>query len=140
MVELQDILLKYGEDFKTAHHLSCEQSKAYSAIRKCRTAEMGGHMDVCTSCGYAKPSYNSCRNRNCPKCQSFAKEKWINNQKCDLLNVQYFHVVFCRHTYYTLLMDVFQWEAYFFTILFVAFSLLVFCYIILSRNEVLTSP
>ena len=94
MVELQDILLKYGENFKTAHHLSGEQLKAYSAIRKCRTAEMGGHMDVCTSCGYAKPSYNSCRNRNCPKCQSFAKEKWINSQKCDLLNVQYFHVVF----------------------------------------------
>lgn len=94
MAELQDILLEYGESFKAAHPLSYEQLKAFSAISKCRTAKMGGHLDVCSSCGYAKPSYNSCRNRNCPKCQTFAKEKWINKQKCDLLNVQYFHVVF----------------------------------------------
>lgn len=94
MVELQDILSEYGEEFKAKHHLSYEQTKAFSAILKCRTAELGGHMDICSSCGYSKPSYNSCRNRNCPKCQTFAKEKWINNQKCDLLNVQYFHVVF----------------------------------------------
>jgi len=94
MVEVQDILLKYGADFKAKHHLSYEQLKAMNAIQKCRTAELGGHLDICSSCGYSKPSYNSCRNRFCPKCQSLAKEKWINNQKCDLLNVQYFHVVF----------------------------------------------
>lgn len=94
MVEVQDILLKYGEAFKATHHLSYEKLKAMNAIQKCRTAELGGHLDICTDCGYSKPSYNSCRNRNCPKCQSFAKEKWINNQKCNLLNVQYFHVVF----------------------------------------------
>jgi len=94
MVEMQDILLKYGDTFKATHALSYVQLKAMSAIQKCRTAALGGHMDICSSCGYSKPSYNSCRNRNCPKCQSFAKEKWINNQKADLLNVQYFHVVF----------------------------------------------
>lgn len=60
----------------------------------CRTERLGGHLDVCPECGFARPSYNSCRNRHCPKCQTLAKEKWIDNQKYDLLNVGYFHVVF----------------------------------------------
>ena len=64
------------------------------AITNCRTARLGGHIDVCPACGYIRPSYNSCRNRHCPKCQAFAKERWIENQKYDLLNVAYFHVVF----------------------------------------------
>lgn len=51
-------------------------------------------MDACPSCGYTKPSYNSCRNRHCPKCQTFAKERWLENQKFDLLDIRYFHVVF----------------------------------------------
>ena len=64
------------------------------AIEKCRTAELGYHEDVCDECGYKKISYNSCRNRHCPKCQSIAREKWIYNREYDLLNVKYFHVVF----------------------------------------------
>lgn len=64
------------------------------AITACRTAQLGGHMDTCQACGYEKPSYNSCRNRHCPKCQSLVKERWIEHQKYDLLNVGYFHVVF----------------------------------------------
>lgn len=64
------------------------------AISDCRTESLGGHVDVCYSCGYIKPSYNSCRNRHCPKCQTFAKERWMENQRFDLLNVGYFHVVF----------------------------------------------
>lgn len=96
MIEVQGILLKYGADFKAKHHMSYEQLKAMNAIQKCRTAELGGHLDVCSSCGYSRPSYNSCRNRFCPKCQTFAKEKWIDNQKCDLLNVQYFRCIHRR--------------------------------------------
>ena len=65
-----------------------------NSIEQCRTAALGGHMDICPECGFSKPSYNSCRNRHCPKCQAFAKERWIDARKADLLNVPYFHVVF----------------------------------------------
>jgi hypothetical protein len=65
-----------------------------SAIERCRTAELGGHADVCDECGAARISYNSCRNRHCPKCQALTKERWIDARKSDLLNVSYFHVVF----------------------------------------------
>ena len=70
------------------------QHKAMSAIQKCRTSQLGGHKDVCDSCGNTQISYNSCRNRHCPKCQTLAKERWIENQKSNLLNIGYFHVVF----------------------------------------------
>ena len=65
-----------------------------SAIEKCRTSHLGGHIDICESCGSTQISYNSCRNRHCPKCQTLAKERWIDSQKSNLLNVGYFHVVF----------------------------------------------
>jgi hypothetical protein len=65
-----------------------------SAIERCRTAQLGGHMEICDECGAARISYNSCRNRHCPKCQSLTKEQWIDARKADLLNVGYFHVVF----------------------------------------------
>jgi hypothetical protein len=64
------------------------------AILKCRTAALGAHIDQCDECEFAKISYNSCRNRHCPKCQTFAKEEWIEKQKNDLVNRKYFHVVF----------------------------------------------
>lgn len=94
MPEIQEIFEKYGDGYCHSHIISPEQGKVMRAITSCRTAKLGGHIDVCPACGYAKPSYNSCRNRHCPKCQVFAKERWIENQKFDLLNVQYFHVVF----------------------------------------------
>jgi len=94
MLEVQDVLEQYGEVFLQKHHLSHIQYKAWNAIRNCRTSRLGGHMDKCPNCGYEHPSYNSCRNRNCPKCQTFSKERWIDAQKADLLNVGYFHVVF----------------------------------------------
>ena len=94
MPEVQDILNQYGEAYLQNHHLSSVQYKAMNAIRNCRTSWLGGHMDKCPECGYERPSYNSCRNRNCPKCQTFAKERWIDAQKTDLLNIGYFHVVF----------------------------------------------
>jgi hypothetical protein len=94
MPEMQEIMEQFGDVFLQKHHLSLVQYKAMNAIRNCRTSRLGGHMDKCPNCGYERPSYNSCRNRNCPKCQTFAKERWIDAQKADLLNVGYFHVVF----------------------------------------------
>ena len=64
------------------------------AIKHCRTASLGGHVDKCDSCGHIRISYNSCRNRHCPKCQNTQREAWIENRKQDLLPVPYFHVVF----------------------------------------------
>lgn len=60
----------------------------------CRTAELGGHVDVCRSCGFERPAYNSCRNRHCPKCQALRQEKWIAARTEQLLSVRHFHVVF----------------------------------------------
>jgi hypothetical protein len=94
MTEVQDIFLKYGKDYRTNHKLTLVQHKAMSSIQKCRTSQLGGHKEVCDSCGHTRNSYNSCRNRHCPKCQALAKERWIENQKANLLNVGYFHVVF----------------------------------------------
>lgn len=94
MPELQDILNQYGEQYKELNNIPIYVKKTLKAIEVCRTSELGAHEDVCNYCGHKKISYNSCRNRHCPKCQNSAKEKWIYNQKFDVLNVQYFHVVF----------------------------------------------
>jgi hypothetical protein len=64
------------------------------AIKRCRTATMGGHIDQCTACGHLRISYNSCRNRHCPKCQNVQRERWIQAREDELLPVTYFHVVF----------------------------------------------
>lgn len=64
------------------------------AVEVCRTVTLGGHKDKCDSCGHIEISYNSCRNRHCPKCQTLQKEKWIEARGEDLLPIQYFHVVF----------------------------------------------
>jgi len=92
--EVQDVFNLYGEAYRKMHGLSRDQLKAMSDIQKCRTDELGAHVDACDSCGCVDISYNSCRNRHCPKCQTFAKERWIDNRKLELLNVGYFHVVF----------------------------------------------
>jgi hypothetical protein len=94
MIEVGDIFRQYGPGYRQTHLLLQEMLKAMSAIERCRTAELGGHVDQCDSCGHLKISYNSCRNRHCPKCQGLAAEKWLDNRKKDLLPVQYFHVVF----------------------------------------------
>ena len=94
MAEVQDIFIKYGQNYRTNHKLTITQHKAMSAIQKCRTSELGGHKEVCDSCGHTHISYNSCRNRHCPKCQALARERWIENQKSNLLDIGYFHVVF----------------------------------------------
>ena len=72
MPEMQDILKKYRKDYEKKHNLQIYIKKTLDAIEKCRTAELGAHEDVCDKCGYIKISYNSCRNRHCPKCQASA--------------------------------------------------------------------
>ncbi len=93
MPEIQDILLQYGSDYQRKYSLNRVQLKAFSALSKCRSSALGGHTTVCEDCGHMQISYNSCRNRHCPKCQTLSKEVWIENQKYHLLNVGYFHVV-----------------------------------------------
>lgn len=74
--------------------LNVHQLRTLRAIKECRTASLGGHVDACSSCGIVKISYNSCRNRHCPKCQGHKKELWIQQRSQQLLPVPYFHVVF----------------------------------------------
>ena len=92
--ELADIFRKYGEDYRRSHFLSAEQSKTMHLIEICRTAVLGGHSEACDHCGFKKNSYNSCRDRHCPKCQTLVKEKWLNSRKSELLPCPYFHNVF----------------------------------------------
>ena len=74
--------------------LTIHQQKTLWAIRQCRTAALGGHVDVCDGCGNISISYNSCRNRHCPKCQGHKRQEWIHNREADLLPCNYYHVVF----------------------------------------------
>lgn len=94
MAELQDIFAQHGKTYRLNHNLLANQLKVMRAIENCRTSVLGGHIDECDECGFIRISYNSCRNRHCPKCQTLNKEHWINARKDDLLNVGYFHVVF----------------------------------------------
>jgi hypothetical protein len=95
-LEVADILRQHGEAFRRAHagHLSLGQLKVMSAIEACRTAEMGGHVARCDDCANLAVSYNSCRNRHCPKCQGAAARAWLADRRADLLPVPYYHVVF----------------------------------------------
>ena len=95
-VEVADILCAQGQSFLDRYRssLDFQQLKALRAIQRCRTAALGGHRDACQSCGYQAVSYNSCRNRHCPKCQAQARERWITARQRDLLDTSYFHVVF----------------------------------------------
>jgi hypothetical protein len=93
-VELADIFRSHGATYRQAHPLSRAQRRAMSAIETCRTAALGGHRERCDPCGAERLAYNSCRNRHCPKCQTLAKERWLEARRADLLPVPYFHVVF----------------------------------------------
>jgi hypothetical protein len=93
-LELADIFRQYGEQYRQAYPLSYDQLRVMRAIEQCRTAALGGHVDQCDSCGQLRISYNSCRNRHCPKCQSLAKFQWLEARMAELLPVGYFHVVF----------------------------------------------
>jgi len=94
--EVADIIEKAGSQFIERHRksLSWEQLKVLTAIARCRTAALGGHLDECARCGYRAISFHSCRNRHCPKCQTNAREKWLCARTQELLPVPYYHVVF----------------------------------------------
>ena len=92
--ELADIFRRYGKEYRRQKSLSYKQIKVMRHIETCRTAELGGHVEVCTKCGFERISYNSCRDRHCPKCQTLTKEQWLNDRKAELLPCGYFHLVF----------------------------------------------
>ena len=94
--EVADIIHKAGTRFIERYRasLTWAQLKVLNAIARCRTAALGGHRDQCARCGYQAISYNSCRNRHCPKCQTNTREKWLRAREQELLPVSYFHLVF----------------------------------------------
>jgi hypothetical protein len=94
--EVADVIHRAGSRFIERYRgsLTWAQVKVLTAIARCRTAALGGHRDQCVRCGYQSISYNSCRNRHCPKCQTNAREKWLRARERELLPVGYYHLVF----------------------------------------------
>ena len=93
---MADVFRRFGQAFRDQHgaSLSAARRRAMLAIESCRTAALGGHVERCGDCGHQRVSYNSCRNRNCPKCQGLARAQWLQDRQAELLDVPYFHVVF----------------------------------------------
>jgi len=92
--EVGDLFRDYGPAYRAQHALTREQSTALTALANCRTKELGGHLEECDQCGHQEISYNSCRNRNCPKCRASQRRTWVEERARDLLSIQYFHIVF----------------------------------------------
>jgi hypothetical protein len=93
-LEVPPIFRRHGPDYREYHRLSPVHPKALRAIERCRTARLGGHVDVCSQgCGYLAISYNSCRNRHCPKCQSLKQAKWLAERLERLLPTHSLHLV-----------------------------------------------
>lgn len=93
-LEVAQVLSLHLSEYLSANAISAHKLTTLRALEHCRTARLGGHIDACDSCGHLRISYNSCRNRHCPKCQTTNREKWILAREADLLPVSYFHVVF----------------------------------------------
>jgi hypothetical protein len=95
-LEVADIFRAFGPAYREVHgnEMPIRHLRAMRAIEICRTAELGGHVDQCDHCGASRISYNSCRNRHCPKCQSLEKQRWLEAREKDLLPTSYFHTVF----------------------------------------------
>lgn len=94
--EVADIFRRYGDTYRAQHDasLSTAQHRIMTAIELCRTAALGGHVEACDHCGHRRIAFNSCRNRHCPRCQSLARAQWLEDRRAELLDTQYFHVVF----------------------------------------------
>ena len=95
-LEVADIFRQISPAYRHEHAdaLSREQRCVMSAIERCRTAALGGHVEQCDACGHQRVAFNSCRNRHCPKCQSLVRAQWLEDWQAELLPVEYFHVVF----------------------------------------------
>jgi hypothetical protein len=94
LYEVADVLNAHWNDVTVNGQFNTWQLRTLNAVRRCRTAALGGHIDGCDNCGHIRISYNSCRNRHCPKCQAVQREQWIAAREAELLPVSYFHVVF----------------------------------------------
>src|ERR1700745_2615905 len=94
--EVAGVLRRCGEAYPQRHgaSLSTAQRRVMTAIERCRTAALGGHVEQCDTCGYQRISYNSCRNRHCPKCQSLARAQWLDDRRSELLARPDLYVVF----------------------------------------------
>ena len=116
-IEVADVLEAHWPQVEQSATINSWQLRTLSAVRRCRTAALGSHVDGCTSCGHLRISYNSCRNRHCPKCQGSKRKSGYRQEEAELLPVPYFHVVFtlpdtlnqlCLHqpaTMYNILFD-----------------------------------
>ncbi len=95
-LEVADIFRAHGPAWRRARagHVSLGQLRVMSAIERCRTAALGGHVATCQDCAHTVIAYNSCRNRHCPKCQGAAAKDWLAARQAELLPVEYYHVVF----------------------------------------------
>jgi hypothetical protein len=95
-LQVADVFRRYGEAYRRLHgaSLSTAQRRAMTAIELCRTAALGGHIEQCDSCGHRRIWYNSCRSRYCSSCQSLARAQWLEDRRSELLDTEYFHVVF----------------------------------------------
>ena len=94
LLEVADILRAHGEAYAARHPVSALQAAVMRRLVACRTAALGGHVDACDRCGYTRVSYNSCRDRHCPKCQGAKRAAWLEARLERLLPVEHFHVVF----------------------------------------------
>ena len=94
--EVADVFRRYGDAYREQHggSLSTAQHRVMTAIEICRTAALGGHVEQCDSCAHQRICYSSCRNRHCPKCQSLTRAQWLDDRRAEVLDTQYFHVVF----------------------------------------------
>src|SRR5436309_10736534 len=95
-LEVAEVFRRYGAAYRQQHGaaLCPAQRRVMSALECCRTAVLGGHREQCDRCGHQRNAYNSCSDRHCPKCQSLARAQWIEARQAELLNTEYFHVVF----------------------------------------------
>ncbi len=95
-LEVADVFCRHGVAFRHSHgaHLGRVERRVMSAVKQCRTAALGRHVEQCGDCGLVRHAYNSCRNRHCPKCQGLACAKWLEARQAELLPVPYYHVVF----------------------------------------------
>lgn len=93
-LEVAAIVRAAGDEYRATHRLSLQQQRVLTAIARCRTAALGGQRIQCDHCGAVTISYCSCRNRHCPKCQTLAKQRWLERQCGDLLDIDYWHLVF----------------------------------------------
>jgi len=92
--EVADVLASFAAFYRERFPLTAEQERVLRELPLCRTAALGGHKLECDRCGHQEISFNSCRNRYCPKCQAAARAEWLAEREADLLDVPYFHVVF----------------------------------------------